>query len=88
MAVMRRGHDSRRHPTPIAMAFLNGTGAYGAANGRGGVDAIDLWIGGLAEKRPEFGSAMLGTTFNYVFEFQMEHCSSAIGCTTCRARRE
>lgn len=53
-------------------AFLNGTGAYGAANGRGGVDAIDLWIGGLAEKRPEFGSAMLGSTFNYVFEFQME----------------
>ena len=32
---------------------------------------IDLWIGGLAEKSPEFGG-MLGTTFNYVFEFQME----------------
>ena len=32
---------------------------------------VDLWIGGLAEKSPEFGG-MLGTTFNYVFEAQME----------------
>ncbi len=55
------------------LAFLNGTGAYSATNGRGGVDAIDLWIGGLAEKRPEFGSAMLGSTFNYIFEYQLEH---------------
>lgn len=59
------------------LAFLNGTDAYaggaaaGAAGTRGGLNLIDLWIGGLAEKRPEFGG-MLGTTFNYVFEFQME----------------
>lgn len=49
--------------------FLNATGAY--ASNKGGLDLVDMWIGGLAEKSPEFGG-MLGTTFNYVFEFQME----------------
>jgi len=58
--------------------FLNATGDY-AADGPGGNDDslgglnyIDLWIGGLAEASPEFGG-MLGTTFNYVFEAQMEN---------------
>ncbi|TBN41999.1 heme peroxidase [Paracoccus subflavus] len=51
--------------------FLNGRGAYGAANDRGGLDNVDLWIGGLAEKVTEFGG-MLGTTFGFVFEYQME----------------
>ncbi|MCX2888527.1 heme peroxidase [Pseudomonas sp. DCB_BI] len=36
-----------------------------------GVDAIDLWIGGLAEAKAPFGG-MLGSTFNFVFENQME----------------
>ena len=36
-----------------------------------GVDKIDLWIGGLAEKNAPFGS-MLGSTFNFVFENQLE----------------
>ncbi|WP_223532300.1 peroxidase family protein [Pseudomonas sp. BF-R-30] len=36
-----------------------------------GVDAIDLWIGGLAEQKTPFGG-MLGSTFNFVFENQME----------------
>ncbi len=36
-----------------------------------GVDDIDLWVGGLAEKQQAFGG-LLGTTFNYVFENQME----------------
>jgi len=53
------------------LAFLNGTGSYGAAAERGGLDNVDLWIGGLAEVRPEFGG-MLGSTFNFIFEFQME----------------
>ncbi|MCY1265185.1 RTX calcium-binding nonapeptide repeat (4 copies) [compost metagenome] len=68
--------------------FLNGTGAYanvtlpgrdgvlGTADDlRGvtvtGVDAIDMWIGGLAEQKTPFGG-MLGSTFNFVFENQME----------------
>ena len=32
---------------------------------------VDLWIGGLAEKIMPFGG-MLGATFNFVFEAQME----------------
>jgi Ca2+-binding RTX toxin-like protein len=49
--------------------FINGQSSYG--NNLGGLEFVDLWIGGLAEKAPEFGG-MLGTTFNYVFEAQME----------------
>ena len=41
-----------------------------------GVDNIDLWIGGLAEKIAPFGS-MLGTTFNHVFEIQLENLQNA-----------
>ena len=52
--------------------FLNGTGAYGAAGALGGLDNVDLWIGGLAEKILPFGG-MLGSTFNFVFETQMEN---------------
>src|SRR5690606_3318247 len=37
-----------------------------------GLNAIDLWIGGLAEKQMPFGG-MLGSTFNAVFELQMEN---------------
>ncbi len=51
--------------------FLNATGAY-AGGTLGGLNTVDLWIGGLAEANPEFGG-MLGTTFNYVFEAQMEN---------------
>lgn len=57
--------------------FLNGRGAYAQTvngndlGGLGGLNDVDLWIGGLAEKNPEFGG-MLGTTFNFVFEYQME----------------
>jgi len=33
---------------------------------------VDFWIGGLAEEKQEFGG-MLGATFNFVFESQMEN---------------
>ncbi len=36
-----------------------------------GVDAVDLWIGGLAEKQSLFGG-LLGSTFNFIFETQLE----------------
>lgn len=59
------------------LAFLYATGAY-AADGLGpnddslgGLNHVDLWIGGLAEKQMPFGG-LLGSTFNYVFENQME----------------
>jgi Ca2+-binding RTX toxin-like protein len=68
--------------------FLNSTGAYANVTQAGkdgvvgtaddlrgvtvtGVDAIDLWIGGLAEAKTPFGG-MLGSTFNFVFENQLE----------------
>jgi Ca2+-binding RTX toxin-like protein len=37
-----------------------------------GVDDVDLWVGGLAEKREIFGG-LLGPSLNYVFELQMEN---------------
>lgn len=51
-------------------AFLTGTGAW--AGVETGLNTIDLWIGGLAEKILPFGG-MLGSTFNAVFELQMEN---------------
>jgi Ca2+-binding RTX toxin-like protein len=56
-----------------AEAFLNGTGAY--ADDLGGLENVDLWIGGLAEEIMPFGG-MLGSTFNFVFEVQMEMLQS------------
>lgn len=50
--------------------FLNATGAY-AGGTLGGLENVDLWIGGLAEEIMPFGG-MLGSTFNFVFEVQME----------------
>ena len=35
-----------------------------------GLDDIDLWVGGLAERTNLFGG-LLGSTFNYVFENQL-----------------
>ena len=49
--------------------FLNSTGTWTGVET--GLNVVDLWIGGLAEEHAEFGG-MLGSTFNYVFEFQME----------------
>jgi len=52
------------------VAFLNASGVY-AGGTLGGLDNVDLWIGGLAEKLMPFGG-MLGSTFNFVFEVQLE----------------
>lgn len=53
-----------------ASDFLNAIGAY-AGGSLGGLNDVDLWIGGLAEAIMPFGG-MLGSTFNFVFETQME----------------
>lgn len=50
--------------------FLNATGAWNTTNS--GLDSVDLWMGGLAEKKMDFGG-MLGSTFSAVFELQMEN---------------
>jgi Ca2+-binding RTX toxin-like protein len=55
-----------------AVAFMNSTDAW-ANNGSSsitGLDDVDLWMGGLAERTNLFGG-LLGSTFNYVFESQM-----------------
>ncbi|KAB0265074.1 peroxidase family protein [Microvirga brassicacearum] len=50
--------------------FLNSTGAF--SNVETGINNVDLWIGGLAEK-PLSSGGLLGSTFNFVFETQMEN---------------
>ena len=52
-------------------AFLAGSGAW-ADPTTTGLDEVEFWIGGLAEKPGLFGS-MLGSTFNAVFELQLEN---------------
>ena len=37
-----------------------------------GVDNVDFWVGGLAERQAVFGG-LLGSTFNFVFEKQLEN---------------
>src|SRR5690606_16975316 len=50
--------------------FLNSTGAW--SNTETGLNTVDLWMGGMAEKKMDFGG-MLGSTFSFVFEMQMEN---------------
>jgi Ca2+-binding RTX toxin-like protein len=49
--------------------FLRGTGDW--ADRETGLNDVDFWVGGLAEKQMPFGG-LLGSTFNFVFETQME----------------
>src|SRR3954452_5341898 len=61
-------------PPTDAADFMFSTGAY-ASNANGvtvtGLDDVDLWVGGLAEITNLFGG-LLGSTFNYVFQTQLE----------------
>ena len=50
--------------------FLYATGAF-AGGSLGGLNDVDFWIGGLAEEQMPFGG-FLGSTFNFVFEEQLE----------------
>nr|WP_306238999.1 peroxidase family protein [Ornithinimicrobium cryptoxanthini] len=56
-------------------AFMNSTGTtWGNAAGgisTTGLEDVDFWVGGLAESLDPFGG-MLGSTFNHVFEQQLE----------------
>lgn len=55
-----------------ALEFMGSSGAWANNSGssRTGLDTVDLWVGGLAERTNLFGG-LLGSTFNYVFEQQM-----------------
>ena len=59
-------------PPVDAVAFMNSIDAWASNDGSSttGLDDVDLWIGGLAERTNLFGG-LLGSTFNYVFESQM-----------------
>lgn len=54
--------------------FMDSTGDY--ATLPTGLDDVDFWIGGLAEEQAPFGG-LLGSTFNFVFETQMEKLQDA-----------
>jgi hypothetical protein len=51
-----------------------------------GLDAVDLWIGGLAEKQILFGS-LLGSTFQFIFETQLEALQDGDRLYYCPASR-
>jgi heme peroxidase len=78
-------NDQTVAATPADAAdFVNGTGAW--ADTPTGLDDVDLWVGGLAEKQNLFGG-LLGSTFNYVFESRRSRtCRTATACTTWRGR--
>ena len=55
--------DPNNPDTPAgSVEFMQGTG---------GLEDVDLWVGGLAEKQAPFGG-LLGSTFNFIFETEME----------------
>ncbi|MFT7473541.1 MAG: Ca2+-binding RTX toxin-like protein [Verrucomicrobiales bacterium] len=51
--------------------FLSAAAPYDGD--KGGLDNVDLWMGGLAEKLEFDTGAMLGTTFDFIFKTQMEN---------------
>ena len=60
-------------PPVDAADFMLGTGTYAntpAGVTTTGLDDVDLWVGGLAEKT-NLNGGLLGSTFNYVFENQI-----------------
>jgi Ca2+-binding RTX toxin-like protein len=56
-------------PPADAADFMFGTGSW--AGQETGLNNVDLWVGGLAEVTNLFGGH-LGSTFNYVFQTQLE----------------
>jgi Ca2+-binding RTX toxin-like protein len=59
-----------------AEALINNANFMFADASVSGLDDVDLWVGGLAEKQSPFGG-LLGPTFNYVFEIQLEALQNA-----------
>jgi Ca2+-binding RTX toxin-like protein len=59
-----------------AQALVGDLGFLFAPGETTGVERIDLWIGGLAEKKAPFGGE-LGSTFNQVFELLLENLQNA-----------
>ena len=66
-----RPTTGRRAFTPPPSTTLTGAAATWSTGSVTGLDNVDMWIGGLAEKQSLFGG-VLGSTFEYVFRTQME----------------
>jgi hypothetical protein len=56
----------------VALTKADPLGNLVAPSAKSGLDDVDFWMGGLAEKPAVFGG-LLGSTFNFVFEHQLEH---------------
>ena len=56
--------------------FINATGDWALDANKGGLELVDFWIGGLAEKGLA-ANDMLGSSFAYVFETQIENLQNA-----------
>jgi Ca2+-binding RTX toxin-like protein len=61
-------------PPADSLDFMFSVGAWTGINT--GLENVDLWIGGLAERQSPFGG-LLGSTFNYVFEITLENLQNA-----------
>ncbi|MBA2509553.1 MAG: fibronectin type III domain-containing protein [Nocardioidaceae bacterium] len=69
-ALLVAGNPSDPETPTDSVDFMNSTGSWSSTET--GLDLVDLWVGGLAERQAPFGG-LLGSTFNYVFEKQMEN---------------
>jgi beta-lactam-binding protein with PASTA domain/Ca2+-binding RTX toxin-like protein len=54
-----------------ARLAVPGTACVSAPASVSGLNDVDFWVGGLAERQAVFGG-LLGSTFNFVFEHQLE----------------
>ncbi|AWN42710.1 peroxidase family protein [Methylobacterium durans] len=57
---------------PNALHDASGAIPFWSTGSITGLDQVDLWIGGLAEKQNLFGG-LLGSTFDYIFRIQLEN---------------
>ncbi|WP_203791644.1 peroxidase family protein, partial [Paractinoplanes rishiriensis] len=65
-ALLVAGDPANPATPPDSVTFME------SAASTSGLDNVDLWVGGLAERQAPFGG-LLGSTFNFVFEQQMEN---------------
>ncbi len=71
-----QGIYANNRNSPLAVHDATGAVSQWASGSVTGVDNIDMWIGGLAEKQSLFGG-LLGSTFEYVFRTQLEALQDA-----------
>jgi Ca2+-binding RTX toxin-like protein len=70
------GAYANNKAAPAAVHAADGSVPQWSTGSVTGLDRVDLWIGGLAEKQNLFGG-LLGSTFNFIFETQLEALQDA-----------